>query len=440
MARDPGVNSGWTRTLWGAVTVAFLLGLLLRVMAMDSPPAGIAGDVTRWQPYRFVPYLENDEKIYLALTEQIQSGRGYTLQGHPILRAPGLIREQYDRPLFFHPPGGIAFFWLSRWLVGPLGMAVAQIVSFAVFFWSVLLLGSVVLRPFGPGALLTVAALAAFTPIMAQVAGRFWLDGPLLAFSTAAVAVYLLGLGRESRSLVFLAACLLGYASLIKLTAFFVVPAALALAWAVTPRTRRPYLVVSSLLFVTIAALIQIPWEIWQWWVVGSAFPTWAGKPAEQLVRTNPYVNYLTVVRSPWIYVELLPQVLWTLVPSLVLLAAQWSNQELRKRGAALVFWIFLIVGIHVGLGAIGYSKVLRYVILVTPATVLLFGLVMGGAVQTIREGRWLSGGKGVTVALLLLATAGFGLEVMQGIRTSMVDNRRAELIHPLPLLGKKFP
>jgi 4-amino-4-deoxy-L-arabinose transferase-like glycosyltransferase len=432
-------NFNWTRIPWGAISVVFLLGLILRVMAMDTQSVRCDTNATRWQPVRYAPCLEIDEQIYIALTEQLQAGKGYTLQGHPILREPWLIPEQYDRPLFFHPPGGIVFFWLVHRIVGNAGYALAQVLSFAIFFWSALLLGWVVLQPSNRIAVLTLAVLAAFTPIMAHVTGRFWLDGPLLAFSTAAVAVFLLGLKCRSTLQVCLAAALLGYASLIKLEAFLVIPGAAALAWAVTPRGQRRSLLASGLLFVGIAGLIQLPWEIWQWRVVGSAFPTWAGKPVEQLVRTNYYVYYLTVVRSPWVYVELLPRVIWTLVPSLVLLAMQWSNRELRKRGAALVFWIVLIVGIHVALGAMGYSKVLRYVILVTPATVVLFALVVGGAVQVVREGGWLPGGRVVTSALLLLAVAGLALEVIQGLETSLADNRMMGLIRPLPVLHEIF-
>lgn len=395
---------------------------------------------TRWQPAGYVPYLENDEKIYIALTEQLEAGKGYTLQGHPILLKPWIVREQYDRPLFFHPPGGIAFFWLTHWLAGDAGYALAQVLSFAIFFWSALLLGWLVLQPLYGTAVLTLAVLSACTPIMAHVAGRFWLDGPLLAFSTAAAAVLLLGLKRQSTVLLCLAAVLLGYASLIKLTAFLVFPGAVAVAWAITPREEYRSLVARGLLVVAIAGLIQLPWEIWQWRVVGSAFPTWAGKPAEHLVQTNRYVYYLTVVRSPWVYVALLPQVAWTLVPSLVLLAMQWRNREIRRRGAALVFWIVLVVGIHVALGASGYSKVLRYVILVVPATVVLFSLVAGGAVQAIHEGRWLSGGRNATIAILLLAMVGFGLEVTQGLETSLVDNRMSDLIRPLPALDWIVP
>ena len=79
-----------------------------------------------------------------------------------------------------------------------------------------------------------------------------------------------------------------------------------------------------------------------------------------------------------------------------------------------------------------GYSKLLRFVILVTPATVLLFALVVGGVLEAIRDGKWLPGGKSVTLALLLLAAAGLGLEITQGLKTSLVDNRTYDLIIPL--------
>ncbi|MGD0812746.1 MAG: glycosyltransferase family 39 protein [Verrucomicrobiota bacterium] len=402
------------------------------MISMDLSPRRYVVDVTRWDPVGYAPFLENDERIYLALTEQLEAGKGYTLQGHPILHEPWIVGEQYDHPLFYHPPGGIALFWVAHRIAGNSGYALAQVLSFGIFFWSVLLLCWLVVQPFNRIAVLTAMVLAVFTPIMGHVAGRFWLDGPVLAFSTAAVAVFLLGIRRRNTPLVCLAAVLLGYASLIKVTAFLVVPGAAALAWAITPRAQYRSLIALGMIFIAIAVLIHLPWLFWQWRVVGSMFPTWAGKPTEELVMTNRYVHYMTVVRPPWIYVELLPQVIWTLIPSLVLLVMQWRGHELRKRGTGLVCWIVLIVGVHCVLGALGYSKVLRYVILVTPATVVLFALVIGGALQTLREGKWLPGGKSVTIALISLAALGFGLEITQGLKTSLIDNRRMDMIRPL--------
>ena len=422
-----------TRTFWIAIGTVFLLGMILRVVSMDLLPADDPDShVTRWDPVGFAPYLENDERIYIALTEQLEAGRGYTLQGNPILLEPWIATEQYDRRLFQHPPGGVALFYLTHRIFGNTGYALAQVLSFGIFFWSVLLLIWSVLLPFNRIAALAAMILASVTPILGHVAGRFWLDGPLLAFSTAAAAVFLLGIRRWSTPLVCLAAVLLGYASLIKLTAFLIAPGVAALAWAITPRARYRNLTSLTMIFVAIAVLIQLPWEIWQWSVLGSFFPIWANKPGQELVMTNPYVHY-TVMRSPWIYLELLPQVIWTLTPSLVLLAMQWRDHELRKRGLALVFWIALIVGLNTLAGSLGFAKILRYVILVTPATVVLFALVVGGILEAIRQGTWLPGGKSVTRAVLLLAVAGLGLEITQGLKTSLVDNPAFDLIIPLP-------
>ncbi len=422
--------------VWVAVTVVFLLAAFLRIQALDlslrtppwwrQPPA----DATRWTPARCYQCLECDEVIYVVLVEQLDRGNGYTLQGHPILKDPRIVREQYDRKLFFHPPGGIALFWLTYWIAEDAGYALAQVLCFGIFFWSMILLGWVLLYPFNKMGVLSLAVVAAFTPIMTHVAGRFWLDGPLLAFSTAATALFVLSLKRRNTGLVCAGAVLLGYASLIKVTAFLIVPGIAAIAWAITPREQRPAMLLRGLLFVAIAILVQLPWEIWQWRVVGSPFPTWV--PVKQLLKINPYVRYLTVTRSPWIYLELLPQVIWTLVPSLVLLAAQWRNRELRNRGVALVLWIVVVVAVHTTLGMIGYSKVLRYVILVTPATVALFALVVGGAIEAMRERNQFLAPRAATIALLILAAIGAALEITQGLKTPLVDNQRLDLIRSL--------
>lgn len=417
----------------------FWIGLLFRCLALNMGRDGVPDHGTRWQPSLFAPFLENDETIYMALVDQLESGRGYTLQGHPILNEPWIDREQYDRPLFFHPPGGIAFFWLTHQIAGKAGYALAQILSFAIFYWSMLLLGWLMLRRTAGPAMPMLGFLTAFTPIMAHVMGRFWLDGPLLAFSTAAIAVYLLGIHRNNTFLVCVAGLLMGYASLIKLPAFLVIPGGVALAWSLAAPERRSVLARHTFLFVAIAFLIQIPWEIWQWRVVGSPFPSWAGKPAESLVRMNRYVYYVTVIRRPWIYIELLPQVIWTLCPSLILLALQCRNRELQKRGTALVLWMVVVVGTNMILGAMGYSKLLRYVILATPATLLLCALAVDGVVQTIQQGKWLPGGKQVTGASLGLLIFGIGLEVTQGLVTSLIDNRANDLIHPLPVFRTLF-
>jgi 4-amino-4-deoxy-L-arabinose transferase-like glycosyltransferase len=386
-------------------------------------------EITRWRPHDAMTRLEADERIYIALVEQLEAGRGYTLQGHPILKEPFIVGPHYRQPLFFHPPGGVAFFWMMRSLVGESGFALGELVSFTMFFWSVMLLGVVALRPFGGAAGVLLAIVAASTPIMAHVTGRLWLDGPLLGFATAACAVFLYGVQRRRTALVVAAGLLLGAASWIKLTAFLAAPGAIALAWAITPHDDRHRLLTTALVFAGLGMLVQLPWEVWQWRVYGTPFSEWAGRPAVELVQTNRYVKYLTSIRSPWIYVTLLPRVLWTLVPAVVLSAVQWRDRDRRVRAVALGLWIAVVTLTHIGLGTIGYSKLLRYVVLVSPAVALLFAMAASGLVTRAAT---LPGGRVVKPLLILLALTGLGLELTQSVVTTFLDNASHDLVMPL--------
>jgi 4-amino-4-deoxy-L-arabinose transferase-like glycosyltransferase len=422
------------------VTVVFLAGLIVRVSAFTVPreigPQTVP--VSRWRPSAFTRSLENDEQIFLALTEQLDAGRGYNLRGHPILNQPWLAADQYGQALFFHPPGGIALFWIFHRVAGEAGPALAQLFCFVIFFWSVMLLGNTMLKPadgeisVDAPTMALLAVSAAFTPIMAHVAGRLWLDGPQLAFSTAAWAVFALGWARRKTWIVCASGVLLGYACLIKLNAFLIVASVVAAGWAVTPREDRRRFVLACLLFVVIGVLVELPWNLWQWHLLGSPFPAWAGKPTALLVKSNRYVYYLTVIRPSWIYLELLPQVIWTAVPSLVLLGFEWRNRSVRALGLALVVGIAAVVGADIVLGAIGYSKVLRYAILITPAASLLFALVTGARFRLWRDTRPVPGGKPMVAALVVLAMAGLTAEVAQSLKTTFVDNAQIDLIQPL--------
>jgi 4-amino-4-deoxy-L-arabinose transferase-like glycosyltransferase len=157
-------------------------------------------------------------------------------------------------------------------------------------------------------------------------------------------------------------------------------------------------------------------------------------------VRSNRYVYFLTVFRSPWIYLEMLPQVLWTLAPSLAVLAARWNDRPRRSRALALLLWIAAVLGAHVVLGAIGYSKVLRYVILVTPPAVALVALAVDGLVRSWRERTRRTGGRALALGLAIFLAAGAGLELARSLKTTFDDNRRLDLIRPLTgLRGMDF-
>ena len=417
--------------LWTIVALIFVLGLIGRIATLDLPRISKGNQLTtssRWHPTEFHMYLEQDEKIYVALVEQLNAGKGYTLQGHPLLRE--LIGEQYGYDLFFHPPGAVALFWVFEHLFGERGFPLVQVFSYVVFFWSLMWLGLLLIRPFDAVAAICLAVLGSITPIMAFVMGRFWLDGPIIAFSTLAAAMFLAGVARNRLWMIGASGAFLGYAVLIKLTSVLTVPAFLVLAWTLRPReTVRQYAIWASVL-LGVAVLVHLPWELWQWHLIGSPFPTWAGKPATRLVDSNQFVYFQTVVRGPWAYVQLLPQVIWTFIPSCVLGVYARRVRDVARVGAALMIWILAVVAAHMILGAMGYSKIVRYIVLVTPATCLLFALTFSAAVGELRRRSRLTVGAGV---LVVLSVTGLGLEIAQGLKTSLHDNARSDMLVPLP-------
>jgi hypothetical protein len=52
--------------------------------------------------------------------------------------------------------------------------------------------------------------------------------------------------------------------------------------------------------------------------------------------------------------------------------------------GFPFMVWILSVLLVHLALGYSGYSKVLRYIILVTPAYIILFSLVVNEALKDL--------------------------------------------------------
>ena len=220
----------------------------------------------------------------------------------------------------------------------------------------------------------------------------------------------------------------LGLASLIKITAFLVMPGFALLALVLLERPKlKLFIGLSACLFAT-ALLVQLPWEIWQWMVFGTPFPGWAGKPSQALIESNQYVRYLTVVRSPWIYLTLLPKVMWAIVPALVFYILTFKDPKARGVGAAFILWIATVLVFHVVLGARGYSKVLRYVILAAPPAILLFSMTVPLILTRFREG--VGNARRMYGALLIVAVLAVLLEAAAGVKSTALY--AIDLIFPL--------
>jgi hypothetical protein len=102
-------------------------------------------------------------------------------------------------------------------------------------------------------------------------------------------------------------------------------------------------------------------------------------------VANNAYIHFVTVTRQWWIYFVLIPIVMGTLPAAVGTLFARRPTGRRRLVVGALAIWICLVVGVIAGLGAIGYSKLLRYVVLLTPAELCLWGLALKSWQQSQR-------------------------------------------------------
>lgn len=393
---------------WKILLLLFALGIFLRV------------------PVFFDHHDEGDEIIYSFLVVQLEQGKGYTLQGTDLIEYGILDKQQYGRKLFFHPPGGVGLFWLFESIFGSNGFPMAQMFSYALFFGSMVATAYLLCIP--SLGILSVGLLSAFNPIIVHVNTHYWLDGPLVAFSAFSMAVFIWAVNKRSYSLAVAAGFILGAASLIKITAFLVAPGFVLLAWFLLERPKLKDFIILSACFSVTAAAVQLPWEIWQWKVLGTPFPGWAGKPSQALIELNQYVRYLTVVRSPWIYLTLLPKVMWSVVPALILYAVTLNDRKAMGLGAVFIVWMATVIAFHVVLGAQGYSKVLRYVILAAPPAILLFSVSVPLVLKRFREGS--PKARGLYGALLVISAIAVALEAAAGVKSTVLY--AIDLIFPL--------
>jgi hypothetical protein len=148
-------------------------------------------------------------------------------------------------------------------------------------------------------------------------------------------------------------------------------------------------------------------------------------------VAGNAYVYTLTVERPAWMYLTLMPRALWTLGPAIACLATPRFDPRARRIALALLGWIAIVLAVVMGLGAIGYSKLLRYAVLVTPAAVLLFGLAAGEALNRLADPRLTPGEKARAQVLVAIAAVGLALEIAQGVYTPMMD-RANDVVRPV--------
>src|SRR5689334_21801461 len=110
------------------VVLAVLLALsALPRLATLRQVALPTGDVVPW-------HLEGDEMVFRTLIQQVRgSFFRYTLQGTAIL--PELNQQNYDLPIFFHPPAFVYTAALLSFLPLPLVPVLMNLATIALVFF-----------------------------------------------------------------------------------------------------------------------------------------------------------------------------------------------------------------------------------------------------------------------------------------------------------------
>ena len=363
-------------------------------------------------------FSDGDEYIYAALVQQLQAGRGYTLRGHPLLNSPLISKSHYDSAYFFHPPVGVFFFYLVAKIIHPLSSALrwAQIFSFAIFYFAMLVTRQLLqndrrLLPF-----LAFALLVAFTPIYAHTNMKAWIDNPRLAFF-ALHFVFLLYATQRPRVWALLGVILSSLLVVLsKVDGLLALPFVQVFVLLLNFKENKKYVPIG--LAVLLFNLIVV--VLWLW--LSNALHYAPGHPSQELLNMNPFIRYVTLAVSPWIFFIGFAKVVSTFLPSAIVLLV--CRKGRFGPPEVLLLWVFCFCSAYFLLGSFGYSRVLRYLLFVTPACLLLFSYAIE-QLLFLQKGQ-----RGLTIAFTTLLLLGFGLEIYQGVQTIRVHNLEA-LIEP---------
>ncbi|MGZ6468774.1 MAG: hypothetical protein ACXWQJ_15850, partial [Bdellovibrionota bacterium] len=147
---------------------------------------------------------------------------------------------------------------------------------------------------------------------------------------------------------------------------------------------------------------------LWLWY--SNALHYGPGRPSAELIAMNEFVRFVTIGISPMAFLASFFKVVSTALPAILLAGYSFFWRE-RKFGPRelLVLWVLMLCLFYFFLGCIGYSKVLRYLLLTTPATCLLFAYAVNEIQECLVQ-------RSVIYSILgALLLAGFFLEAYQG-------------------------
>jgi hypothetical protein len=359
-------------------------------------------------------FVENDERFYYTLVDQLRMGHGYTLRGSDLLAEAWVPKSMYDSAVFFHPPAGIFLFLLVSEFYSSLlhGIEMAQLFCFAAFAISMQLsaeLLGLVNNRFGK---IFFPALVLFTPILAHTNTKIWLENPRSAYFSLALLFGLL-FAREQKKIWAAMLILFSLAStLTRVEGVFPLFFVLFFCWSTTVRKTA----LAAKFFGMVIAVNAAAAGAWLYY--SEALKYGLGRPSAELIVMNQFVRQTVEIPISVFALNFL-RVNSTILPSAIVLLLCWklNRSEIEKTNFRLAgilgLWIAATAALYMILGSIGYSKVLRYFLLTLPPAMLFFALALQSAARLRSNPRLKLCGS----ACLVLLIAAFSLEVSQGVR-----------------------
>lgn len=398
------------------VLVPFLVGLIPRIGLLSHP------------------HNEGDEVIYMALIEQLESGAGYTLKGHPILTKLRRSKKTYDTQLFFHPPVGPYSFWLAYKILGERGPLLAQLFYYALYFISMMLLFRYVVQITDPRVLALGGFLVALTPIPAHVNMKLWIDNPKLAFSAIGTFLYLRSLQVRSVWLAGFSGALVGAAILTKLDTLIFVPGLLVFALIASSgdTLRKRWQAYRPMLQAFLAASIFMvgSWLCFSRVVSGHWITFGAGTLAD------PENRFLSLVFSfpSDFYLTRLLEISTSLAPAVVICLVGVFGVDRpalsREVVLALLGWLLFIVLSYIVLAHLDIAQLLRYEILVIIPGLMIVMLAIQTALDSqMRASIEQNIDKRLWRALLGLLVIGYLTESFVGLLQMAVWHQNAVIV-----------
>ncbi len=328
-------------------------------------------------PIWFADHLENDERIYWALTQNWLDNGTYSLQGTPILKE--LPPATYDKPLFHHPP--MLPIMLMPFvatdspnaaiLVSWLGHALA-IVGVAMMCWAWRR------RSWsGTHFLLWMPVLAvALDPVLTFCSRKLWPDAFLGGFVGIGMGFVCLATKRRGMGLAVAGGLALGLAAMVKLPGLIVAPLALMIvAYGIKDDPARRV----RLLLATALPLLAVivPW----FWVFhaqyGTFLPEWI-RPDEALTAVSPHMA--RAMERPWHY-YISESILVAPIVLVVLIGCVVRRRFLTSLPLVIpVAWVFLVWLALMFLHARGYSMKMRFLTVASPGVYAALAVLLASA------------------------------------------------------------